>query len=60
MSYAGVTSSATFVFDAEGKPVDMIAERQDLARGRLETWSTPTHAYDEFQGVRIPSAGVRV
>ena len=58
MSYAEVTASATFVFDARGRPVDMIAERQDLARGELETWSTPMLAYDEFQGVRVPSEGV--
>ena len=60
MSYAGVTASATFVFDAEGKPVDMIAERQDLSRGRLETWSTPLRAYGEFHGVRVPSEGAGV
>jgi hypothetical protein len=60
MSYEGVTASATFVFDAEGKPVNMIAERQDLARGRLETWSTPLLAYDAFQGVQVPSEGVGV
>ena len=60
MSYAGVTASATFIFDAQGRPGDMIAERQDLAHGRLETWSTPMRAYDEFQGVRIPSEGVGV
>jgi hypothetical protein len=57
MTYAGVTTSAIFVFDEEGKPVDMVAERQDLARGRLETWSTPMSAYGEFEGVRIPVAG---
>jgi len=60
MSYGGVTAAATFVFDAQGRPVDMIAERQDLARGRLETWSTPMRAYAEFQGVRVPSEGVSV
>jgi hypothetical protein len=37
----------------------MVAERQDLARGRLETWSTPIRTYDEYQGVRIPK-GVAV
>jgi hypothetical protein len=60
MSFAGVTASATFFFDAEGRPIDMIAERQDLARGQLETWPTPLLAYDEFQGVRIPSEGTGV
>lgn len=60
MSYAEVTAAATFVFDARGRPVDMIAERQDLVRGELETWSTPMLAYDGFQGVRVPSAGVGI
>jgi hypothetical protein len=58
MSYQGVTVSATFVFDAQGRPADMTAERQDLARGRLETWSTPLRAYGEFAGVRIPALEV--
>lgn len=55
-----VTADAVFFFDQEGRPVDMIAERQDLARGRLETWSTPLTAYGEFSGIRIPSAGTAV
>jgi hypothetical protein len=60
MSYQGATASATFVFDAEGRPTDMTAERQDLARGRLETWSTPLRDYGAFAGVRIPSEGVGI
>lgn len=35
----------------------MIARRQDLALGRLETWSTPLHDYGELDGVRVPVAG---
>lgn len=57
MGYGGITASATFVFDDQGRPVDMVAARHDLARGRLETWSTPITAYGEFAGVRIPVAG---
>jgi hypothetical protein len=57
MRHAGVTGEATFVFDDAGRPVDMIAKRQDLARGRLETWSTPLHEYGEFEGVRVPVTG---
>jgi hypothetical protein len=60
MSYAGVTAAAIFVFDEQGRPIDMRAQRLDLARGRLETWSTPMHAYGEFAGVRIPVAGAGV
>ena len=57
MSYGGVTASAIFVFDGEGRPVDMVAERYDLGRGRLETWSTPIRAYGAFGGIRIPTEG---
>jgi hypothetical protein len=57
MRFEGATATATFFFDDAGRPVDMVAERQDLARGRLETWSTPLHEYSEFEGVRIPVDG---
>jgi hypothetical protein len=55
--HGGVTASAVFFFDEEGRPVDMVAERQDLGRGRPETWSTPFTAWGEFGGVRMPTAG---
>ena len=57
MRFEGATGTATFFFDDAGRPVDMVAERQDLARGRLETWSTPLREYGELEGVRIPVAG---
>jgi hypothetical protein len=57
MRYGGVTGEATFIFDGMGRPVDMVAERQDLARGQLETWSTPLQEYGEFGGVRVPVTG---
>lgn len=57
MRFEGATGTATFFFDDAGRPVDMVAERQDLARGRLETWSTPLREYGELEGVRIPAAG---
>lgn len=56
MSYGGVTASALFIFDAEGKPVDLRAERY-YAEGSIEQWSTPSTAYGEFQGVRMPTKG---
>lgn len=57
MSHGGITASATFFFDAQGRPVDMVAERYDLATGRLETWSTPMTAWGEFGGIRLPTEG---
>lgn len=57
MRFEGATGTATYFFDDAGRPVDMVAERQDLARGRLETWSTPLREYGELEGVRIPVAG---
>jgi hypothetical protein len=57
MSYGGETASATFMFDDEGRLTDMVAQRYNDARGRLETWSTPIGAYGEFEGVRVPVAG---
>jgi hypothetical protein len=57
MSYGGVTAAATFIFDEQGRLTDMVAERYDDARDRLETWSTPISAYGEFEGVRVPVAG---
>jgi Family of unknown function (DUF6544) len=38
----------------------MVAERYNDSLGRLETWSTPISEYGEFEGVRIPIAGVAV
>ncbi|MFN8558776.1 MAG: DUF6544 family protein [Dehalococcoidia bacterium] len=57
MTHGGVTASAIFLFDGEGRLTDMQAQRFDSARGTMETWSTPITAYGEFAGVRIPVAG---
>jgi len=57
MSHGGVTASATFIFDEQGRPVDMLAERQDLGSGQLQTWSTPLTAHGEFENIRVPVAG---
>lgn len=53
----GRSASAVFVFDREGRPVDMAAERYDLGRDRVERWSTPLTAWGEFGGIRVPTAG---
>lgn len=51
------TASAIFLFDAQGRPVDMRAERYDMGSGKLARWSTPLSAYGEFGGIRIPTEG---
>jgi hypothetical protein len=60
MSHAGITASAVFVFDDEGRRVDMIAERYDLGSDWVQTWSTPITAYGEFNGISIPTEGTGV
>ena len=57
MSYGGVTASATFLFDSQGRLTDMTAERYNDATGQLAPWSTPIPADGEFDGVRVPVAG---
>jgi hypothetical protein len=57
MRYGGVSGSATFVFDEQGRLADMFAERYDDASGGLQPWSTPIAAHGEFDGVRVPVAG---
>ncbi|MDR7544467.1 MAG: hypothetical protein QN120_09510 [Armatimonadota bacterium] len=57
MRYGGVSGSATFVFDEQGRLAEMTAERFDDAVGGLQPWSTPIAAYGQFDGVRVPVAG---
>jgi hypothetical protein len=57
MSYGGVTASATFSFDDEGRLTTMTADRYNDAKGQFLPWSTPISAYGEFDGVRVPVAG---
>jgi hypothetical protein len=60
MSHDGVTASAVFIFDAEGRLTNMTAERYNNARDEILPWSTPIHAYGEFDGVRLPTEGVGI
>jgi hypothetical protein len=60
MSHGGVTASATFVFDGQGRLTTMTAERNNDAKGRPLPWSTPLSDYGEFEGVRVPIAGEAV
>lgn len=60
MSHAGVTGTATFFFDAEGRVTNMIADRFDRDFGAVVPWSTPISAYGEFDGIRVPTEGEAV
>ena len=62
MSYEGVSASAVFIFDAEGKPTNVEAMRYRQAGGRfvLDNWATPLSGYGEFEGVRVPTEGEAV
>jgi hypothetical protein len=55
---SGLSVSAVFIFDAEGRPIDMVADRYDLGRGQIERWSTPLTDWGEFSDVRVPVGGM--
>lgn len=57
ITHGGIKAAATFHFDAEGRPVDMRAERFDMGTGTIQSWSTPLRAWGEFAGVRMPTEG---
>ncbi len=59
MSYRGVTASAIFYFDEEGKVTNMIAERAMYEDNAFvyKKWSTPISEYGEFNGIRVPVKG---
>ncbi len=57
MTYGGVTASAIFVYDEQGKLVAMTARRNNDAKGQALPWSTPIGDYGQFEGVRIPVSG---
>lgn len=55
--YGGVTGKATFVFDEQGRPANMFADRFDREYGAVVQWSTPLTGYSEFEGIRVPTEG---
>jgi hypothetical protein len=57
MTYGGVTASATFSFDQQGRVRQVTAERYNDAQERLLPWSVPITAYGELGGVRVPTEG---
>lgn len=57
MTYQGVTGSAVFYFDEQGRVTNMVTERYADVDGGLVTWETPIREYGEFNGVRLPRKG---
>lgn len=53
----GETAAAVFVFDADGRPERLEADRYNDARGAIEPWSIPIMDYGTFGGIEIPVAG---
>jgi hypothetical protein len=57
MAYGNVIASATFFFDEQGRPVNLLAVRNNDARGKPELWSIPMTDHGEFDGICVPVAG---
>ena len=57
ISHRGVTGSATFVFDAEGRLTSLVAERPNDTRNNVEQWTCLYRAYGEIGGVLVPMEG---
>lgn len=58
MTDHGITVSAVFYFDNEGRLTNFVAERgRDTGGGKLvrTKWSTPITNYKTFNGLRLPS-----
>lgn len=57
MTHGGITASATFLFDDEGRVTNMTAGRYNDDKDAILPWSTPVEDHGEFQGVRVPVKG---
>ncbi len=60
LDYAGLSVSAVFSFDDEGKIVTMTADRYIDEKSAVLPWSTPLLGYGSFDGVRMPVQGTGV
>ena len=60
MTHAGITGSATFTFDAEGRMQVMTADRYmgDGASATLQRWYARASAWGRRDGLLMPVAGV--
>ena len=57
MSDRGLSATATFTVDAEGKLTLFSAPRFNTQSGKIETWETPFVGWEAREGVRVPLAG---
>jgi hypothetical protein len=57
LTYQGITGSAVFYFDDQGRMTNMVAERYAGEDGGLVTWETPIRTYGAFNGLRLPAKG---
>lgn len=59
MSHRGVTASARFTIDDDGRPTAFAARRYlgSGADARLEDWYVPLSAWDRFDGVEVATRG---
>jgi hypothetical protein len=60
MRYGGVSASATFWFDDQGRLTNMTAERFDNAKKAMLPWSTPISDYGQLAGIGVPVQGAGV
>jgi len=57
MSHQGVTASATFTLDEQGRVTNITAPRYNDAKGNFETWTIPIRTYGELNGIEVPVEG---
>lgn len=57
MTYQSMTASAVFTIDAEGRPVDVSADRYNDAKGQNVPWSGRSYRFGELNGMQVPTSG---
>ncbi|HXV34282.1 MAG TPA: DUF6544 family protein [Gaiellaceae bacterium] len=57
LTAGGQTAGETFVFDAEGRPVELRADRFNDARKAILPWVNRNEEFGELGGLRVPVAG---
>ena len=57
MTDHGMSVTALFTFDEEGRILNFEAERHSSVTGEMERWATPLDQYGEFEGYQLPTHG---
>jgi hypothetical protein len=57
LTAGGQSASETFVFDGEGRPVELRADRFNDARKAILPWVNRNEEFGELAGVRAPTTG---